>query len=80
MKQSNQAKDPECLNNYTDVNEVLHKWFMLACSRNIFLIVHNYGEKAEQIAEQLGHSCTSTVDDEATGDAEPHISKLQMDG
>ncbi len=42
---------------YADINEALHKWFTLYCSRNIFPDGSQLREKARQIAEQLGYHC-----------------------
>ena len=39
---------------FTDVNEALHKWYLLAVSRNIYPMGPQLCEKAKEIAELLG--------------------------
>ena len=39
---------------FTDINETLHKWYLLAVSRNIYPIGPQLCEKAKEIAELLG--------------------------
>ena len=41
---------------YFEVNEALHKWFHLACSKNIYPGGPELMEKAKEIAEKLGIS------------------------
>ena len=38
----------------TDINETLHKWYLLAVSRNIYPMGPQLCEKAKEIAELLG--------------------------
>ena len=38
---------------YSDINEVLHEWYLLACSKNIYPVGLQLCEKAKQIAERL---------------------------
>ena len=39
---------------YADVNNKLHEWYLLACSKNIFPSGPQLIEEAKQIAQQLG--------------------------
>ena len=39
---------------FTDVNEALHKWYILAVSRNVYPMDPQLCEKAKDIAEHLG--------------------------
>ena len=39
---------------YVEVNDALYKWFMLACSKNVYPGGPELTEKAKEIAEKLG--------------------------
>lgn len=39
---------------YVEVNDALHKWFTLACSKNVYPGGPELTEKAKEIAEKLG--------------------------
>jgi hypothetical protein len=41
---------------YAELNNKLHEWYLLACSKNIFPSGSQLIEKAKQIAERLGNS------------------------
>jgi len=36
-----------------DINKALHEWYLLACSKNIYLVGSQLCEKAKQIAERF---------------------------
>ena len=38
---------------YSDINEALHEWYLLACSKNIYPVGLQLCKKAKQIAERL---------------------------
>ena len=38
---------------FSEVNETLHKWYLLACSKNIYPVGSQLCEKAREIAERL---------------------------
>ena len=38
---------------FLDINEALHKWYLLACSKNIYPVGPQLCEKAKEIAEHL---------------------------
>ena len=39
---------------YVEVNDVVYKWFTLACSKNVYPGGPELTEKAKKIAEKLG--------------------------
>ena len=41
---------------FSDINEALHKWYLLACSKNIYPVGPQLCEKAKEIAERLQQS------------------------
>lgn len=41
---------------FFDINEALHKWYLLACSKNVYPVGPQLCEKAKQIAERLQKS------------------------
>ena len=41
---------------FSDINEALHEWYLLACSKNIYPVGSQLCEKAKQIAEHLQKS------------------------
>ena len=45
-----------CTSEYSEVNEALHKWFRLACYKNIYPGGPELMEKAKKLAEKLGKS------------------------
>ena len=38
---------------FFDINEALHKWYLLACSKNIYPVGSQLCKKAKEIAERL---------------------------
>ena len=38
---------------FSDINEVLHEWYLLACSKNTYPVGLQLCEEAKQIAEPL---------------------------
>ena len=42
------------LSEYSEVNEALYEWYLLACSKNIYPDGPQLTEKAKEIAERLG--------------------------
>ena len=45
-----------CNSKYADINEALYKWYLLACSKNIYPGGAQLVEKAKDIAAHLGKS------------------------
>lgn len=59
LYEANQASESVCLRKrcrpceFSDVNEALYKWYVIACSKNVYPVGPQLCEKAKEIAECL---------------------------
>ena len=59
IHEANQASESVCSRKryrpceFSDINEALHKWYLMACSKNEYPVGPQLCEKAKQIAEYL---------------------------
>ena len=54
MNQTYRSRKRSRTSEFADVNEALHKWYLLAASQNIYPVGSQLCEKAKEIAKHLG--------------------------